>query len=42
LYGNRLPGYVFGRLYWRRRVIAAMWAHFGLDLVLKVFIPVHS
>jgi membrane protease YdiL (CAAX protease family) len=34
-----VPGLVFGWLYWRRGLVAAMLAHFGLDLVLKVFIP---
>jgi hypothetical protein len=37
--GNGLPGLVFGWLYWRRSLMAAMVAHFGLDLVLKVFMP---
>jgi membrane protease YdiL (CAAX protease family) len=41
-YGNGLPGLVFGWLYWRRGLVAAMLAHFGLDLVLKVFIPLLS
>jgi len=41
-YGNGLPGLVFGWLYWRRGLVAAMWAHFGLDVVLKVFIPLLS
>jgi hypothetical protein len=40
--GNGVPGLVFGWLYWRRGLIAAMIAHFGLDLVLKVFIPLLS
>jgi len=40
--GNGLPGLVFGWLYWRRGLVAAMLAHFGLDLVLKVFIPLLS
>jgi len=39
LVGNGLPGLIFGWLYWRRGLYAAMLAHFGLDLVLKVFIP---
>jgi membrane protease YdiL (CAAX protease family) len=37
--GNGLPGIVFGWLYWRRGLVAAMVAHFGLDLILKVFMP---
>ena len=40
--GNGTPGLVFGWLYWRRGLIAAMLAHFGLDLVLKVLIPLFS
>lgn len=37
--GNGVPGMVFGWFYWRRGLIAAMTAHFGFDLVLKVFLP---
>jgi hypothetical protein len=37
--GNGLPALVFGWLYWKRGLLTAMVAHFGLDLVLKVFIP---
>jgi hypothetical protein len=40
--GNGVPGLVFGWLYWRRGLIAAMLSHFGLDLVLKVLIPLVS
>jgi hypothetical protein len=40
--GNGVPGLVFGWLYWRRGLLAAMLAHFGLDLVLKVLIPLVS
>jgi membrane protease YdiL (CAAX protease family) len=40
LYGNGMPGLVFGWLYWRRGLIPAMVAHFSLGLVLKVVIPV--
>ena len=40
--GNGVPGLVFGWLYWRRGLIAAMVAHFGLDLVLKVLLPLFS
>jgi Type II CAAX prenyl endopeptidase Rce1-like len=40
--GNGIPGLVFGWLYWRRGLIAAMIAHFGLDLVLKVVAPLFS
>jgi Type II CAAX prenyl endopeptidase Rce1-like len=42
LMGNGVPGLVFGWLYWRRGLVAAMVAHFGLDLVLKVFVPLLS
>jgi hypothetical protein len=38
-YGNGMPGLVFGWLYWRRGLIAAMCAHFSLGLVLKVVLP---
>lgn len=37
--GNGLPGMVFGWLYWRRGLAAAMVAHFWLDIVLKVILP---
>jgi membrane protease YdiL (CAAX protease family) len=40
--GNGLPGMIFGWLYWRRGLIAAIVAHFGFDLVLKVVIPLFS
>jgi hypothetical protein len=40
--GNGVPGIVFGWLYWRRGLVAAMIAHFGLDLVLKVLMPLFS
>jgi Type II CAAX prenyl endopeptidase Rce1-like len=40
--GNGVPGLVFGWLYWRRGLVAAMIAHFGLDLVLKVVVPLFS
>jgi membrane protease YdiL (CAAX protease family) len=42
IFGNGLPGFIFGWLYWRRGLIAAMVAHFGLDLVLKVILPLVS
>ena len=41
-FGNGLPGLVFGWLYWRRGLVTAMLAHFGLDLVLKVLLPLLS
>jgi hypothetical protein len=37
--GNGLPGLAFGWLYWRFGLISAMVAHFGMDLVLKVIVP---
>jgi membrane protease YdiL (CAAX protease family) len=37
--GNGIPGMIFGWFYWRHGLIASMVAHFGFDLVLKVFIP---
>jgi hypothetical protein len=40
--GNGAPGVVFGWLYWRRGLYSAMLAHFGLDLVIKVFMPLVS
>ena len=40
--GNGVPGIVFGWLYWRRGLVAAMLAHFGLDLVIKVLVPLFS
>jgi Type II CAAX prenyl endopeptidase Rce1-like len=40
--GNGVPGLVFGWLFWRRGLVAAMVAHFGLDLVLKVLVPIFS
>ena len=33
---NGIPGVVFGWLFWRRGLEAAMVAHFGADLVLHV------
>jgi membrane protease YdiL (CAAX protease family) len=37
--GNGVPGLVFGWLYWRKGLVAAMMAHFILDVVLKVILP---
>jgi hypothetical protein len=34
--GNTLVGMLFGWLYWRRSLIAAMFAHFAVDIVLHV------
>lgn len=36
---NGLAGVVFGWLYWRRGLLAAMVAHFAGDLVLHVLTP---
>ena len=40
--GNGLPALVFGWLYWRRGLIPAMIAHLGLDLSLKVILPLFA
>jgi membrane protease YdiL (CAAX protease family) len=39
LLGNGLPGVVFGWLFWRKGLIAAMASHFMFDIVLKVIAP---
>src|SRR5262249_9684302 len=39
LVGNGLPGLVFGWLYWRKGLVAAMVSHFAIDIVLKVVVP---
>jgi hypothetical protein len=39
LLGNGVPGLVFGWLYWRKGLLAAMASHFALDVVLKVVVP---
>lgn len=39
LIGNGVPGLVFGWLFWRRGLLAAMVAHFWLDVVLKIIGP---
>jgi membrane protease YdiL (CAAX protease family) len=39
---NGVAGLVFGWLYWRRGLEAAMCAHFGADLVLHVAAPLPS
>jgi len=36
---NGLGGLVFGWLYWKRGLLAAMLAHFSTDLVLHVVAP---
>ncbi len=36
---NGIPGVVFGALYWKRGLEAAMLCHFSADLVLHVLIP---
>jgi hypothetical protein len=39
LIGNGVPGLVFGWLFWRRGLIAAMVSHAAFDIVTKVIIP---
>jgi hypothetical protein len=39
---NGIGGVVFGWLYWRRSLLAAMMAHFSADLVLHVAVPALS
>ncbi len=39
LIDNGVPGVVFGWLYWRRGLVAAMICHFAGDLVLKAILP---
>lgn len=34
--GNRLVGTLYGWCYWRRRLFAAMAAHFSVDIVIHV------
>ncbi len=36
---NAIPGVVFGWLYWRRGLVAAMVAHGVADVVLKAVLP---
>jgi membrane protease YdiL (CAAX protease family) len=40
--GNGLPGMVFGWLYWRKGLGAAMLAHFTADIVLHVVLPLFA
>jgi hypothetical protein len=39
LVGNGLPGLIFGWLYWRKGLVAAMACHAVVDIVTKVIIP---
>ena len=39
LLGNGVPGVVFGWLYWRRGLVAAVICHFAGDLLLKAILP---
>jgi membrane protease YdiL (CAAX protease family) len=39
LVGNGLPGLIFGWLYWRKGLVAAMVCHAVVDIVTKVIIP---
>lgn len=36
---NGLPGVLFGWLYWKRDLLAAMVAHFGADVVIVALVP---
>jgi membrane protease YdiL (CAAX protease family) len=39
LIGNGVPGLIFGWLYWRKGLIAAMVCHAVADIVFKVIVP---
>ncbi len=39
LLGNGISGVVFGWLYWRRGLVAAMICHTAVDLILKALLP---
>lgn len=39
LIGNGVPGVVWGWLYWRHGLIAAMVSHFTADVVMKTIVP---
>ena len=39
LLGNGVPGVVFGWLYWRRGLVAAMVCHSAADFLLKAVLP---
>jgi membrane protease YdiL (CAAX protease family) len=39
LLGNAIPGVVWGWLYWRKGLIAAMASHAAADIVMKVIFP---
>lgn len=39
LLGNGVPGMMFGWLYWRHGLVAAMISHFAADFVLKFALP---
>jgi hypothetical protein len=39
LLGNGVPGVLFGWLYWRYGLVAAMICHFAGDILLKVILP---
>ena len=40
--GNGCPGISFGWLSWQRGLVATMIAHFSLDAVRKVVVPLVS
>lgn len=37
--GNGVPGLIFGWLYWRKGLLAAMVCHAVADIVFKVIVP---
>ena len=39
LIGNWIPGMAFGWLYWKHGLVSAMVAHFSIDIVLHVLVP---
>lgn len=39
LVGNGVPGLIFGWLYWRKGLIAAMVCHATTDIIMKVILP---
>lgn len=39
LVGNGVPGLIFGWLYWRKGLIAAMVCHAMTDIIIKVILP---
>jgi len=37
--GNGIPGFLFGWLYWKKGIVAAMIAHFTADIVIYGLVP---